>query len=330
MAFRLLITGANGFLGRGLIEAARTCNISVTAIILPGTDASGMDGIDVQPIEIIDSPEFRSLLNGQDAVIHLAGNMSGSRSQRYIAANVETVRELVDALREVNRPPRLIHVSSVAVPGPMADAQNGSLKRPPDEDSSCHPVSLYGRTKLAGESLALSGLPDLPVTVVRLPSAYGPGDSCFFDLFRMAKFGIFPKLCTRKKRFNLVFRDDFAAMMLAILEGPRISGVLNVGDPAIHTDEDLAQALGKAAGKTLRQVFLPRGVVAILGRVARAWEAVTGRPMLMSPGKVEEMSHSDWLQSFNRFQKLFPGIILTPLETGIAHTWRWYHDHDWL
>jgi len=322
---RLGITGANGFIGLALANASLTRGHHVTAIILPGLQDGGLAkaGARVVPLALRDGPELRSAFDGLDVLVNLAGNMLGASSRLYREANIETVRGVVAAIAGLPRPPRLIQISSVAALGPSPDG------RPLAEDAHPHPVSIYGRTKLSGETIALGRPGSL---VVRPPSIYGPGDRCFLELFQWARRGLFPLLCTRSKRFNLLFREDLIGLLLEVIARPDLSGILHLGHPVVHSAADLAAALGSAAGRTLRPVFLPRGAVSLLARVSSLPERVGAPPALMSPGKVEEMSRSCWLQDFSRSAPLVAatgGRYQTTLSEGIATTMAWYRKNGW-
>lgn len=320
------ITGANGFIGQALSKAALAHGHRVRAIILPGTAEQGLTAIGAQilSVPLIDGPALRSALDGLDVLVNLAGNMQGVAPRPYREANVETVRGVAGAIRGCSSPPRLIQMSSVAALGPSSDG------RPLDEDVRPQPVSIYGRTKLAGEAIAL-GIPR--ALVIRPPSIYGPGDRCFLELFQWACRGLFPLLCTRTKRFNLLFRDDLIDLLLTVLERPDLSGILHLGHAVVHSAEELSAALGSAAGKRLRPFFLPRGAVKLLARVSGLPERLGGTPALMSPGKVAEMSQPNWLQDFSRASASLGQSFShasTPLSEGVVITMNWYREHRWL
>lgn len=323
---RLGITGANGFIGQALTRAALSAGYQVTALILPGTPDPALSkaGAQVVPLELTDNQPLRQVFDNIDILVNLAGTMQGASRQRYRSANVETVRGIVAAASACPRPPRLIQMSSVAALGPSLDAI------PLSEEALPRPVSPYGETKQLGETLAL----ELQGTLVlRPPSIYGPGDRCFFDLFQWARRGVFPLLCTRTKRFNLLYRDDLLGLLLRVIERPDLTGILHLGFPLVHTATDLADALGAAAKRTLRPFFLPRGVVRLFARLSGVPERLGFEPALMSPGKAEEMSNPCWLQDFSRARRLLEineQASSTSLSQGISTTMNWYRENRWL
>jgi UDP-glucuronate 4-epimerase len=114
------------------------------------------------------------LLDGADAVIHLAGQPGVRLSwadwfQAYVDRNITASYRLLEAARRT-RVPRLVLASSSSVYG------NAST-HPTSEDSPTRPFSPYGVTKLAMEHLATAYGENwgLPVVLLRYFTVYGPG-----------------------------------------------------------------------------------------------------------------------------------------------------------
>ena len=109
-------------------------------------------------------------LDGVDVVFHLAAQAGLVRSWRefdsYMTCNVLATQRLLDAAAPHR--PHFLQISTSSVYGRFATG---------DEDSPLAPVSPYGITKLAAEHLcqAYAANFDLPVTILRLFSVYGPG-----------------------------------------------------------------------------------------------------------------------------------------------------------
>ncbi len=225
---------------------------------------------------------------------------------------------------------------------PLARLPN-PVHRPPQDDVRCifAPASLAKRKEWAvaprsaqggAEPIAppLAGLAGRHL-VVGLSSVYGPGDLCFFDLFQWAERECFLRLATPRKRFQLALVTDVARALWRVVDDESLTGILNVGNPAIHTDDDLAAALGEASGRApLRSVFLSPGATRLVGRLYDTTEAVTGYPQLMSSGKAREMSFPDWLQDFSRQKSRLPGLTWNSLISGTALTRQWYFQNGWL
>lgn len=109
-------------------------------------------------------------LEGVDAVFHLAAQAGLVRSwhefDSYMTCNMLATQRLLEAAAPQR--PHFLQISTSSVYGRFATG---------DENSPLAPVSPYGITKLAAEHLcqAYAANFDLPVTILRLFSVYGPG-----------------------------------------------------------------------------------------------------------------------------------------------------------
>src|SRR3546814_8749177 len=107
------------------------------------------------------------LVEGADAVIHVAGVINARNEAGFIAGNVAGTASMIAAAAAADVG-RFVHDSSLAA-------------REPE-------LSAYGRSKAENEKLmAESGL---DWAIVRPPAVYGPGDRESLALFRMAARGL--------------------------------------------------------------------------------------------------------------------------------------------
>ena len=174
-------------------------------------------------------------LAGVDAVVHLAAAVGdpppGRRAEAaYRAVNVDGTARLLDAAAGLP----VVWVSSASVYRP------GPYPAPVRED---HPAdsqrSAYGRTKAAGERLALAA----GVVSLRPRAVYGAGDRHLLPrLHRVVRAGR-AWLPGPDVALSLTSIDNLAAACLAALEWP--GGAYNIADDRIYRrDEVFARALG--------------------------------------------------------------------------------------
>jgi dTDP-4-dehydrorhamnose reductase len=166
---RVLITGANGILGRALSERLGGAH----TLYLWGREEA----------DLTDEVQVRSAGKSIafEAVVHAAAmtNVDGCESEpeRAMMANRDATRFVAALARE--RGAAMIYVSTDYV-------FDGSKGSPYMEEDPTHPINEYGRTKLAGEEAArASGAPCL---VVRTSWLYGPGGKNFVETIA-AKLG---------------------------------------------------------------------------------------------------------------------------------------------
>lgn len=132
-----LVTGANGFSGRNLLMQLRgqrgTRALGIGRSELPGVDLT---------CDLLDKSAVRALLERwqPDRIYHLVGSFANEWG-RDLQGNVESTRVLLEAVRSVERPCRILLVGSAAEYGEARGA-------PLHESTPLRPVSVYGLTKV--------------------------------------------------------------------------------------------------------------------------------------------------------------------------------------
>jgi nucleoside-diphosphate-sugar epimerase len=172
---KIVITGANGFVGRHLVQDLASKGFDLAAGVRQGssvpTEWQALAG--VSPVRLEGKAPFDKLLDGANTVIHLAGLAAAPRAGDAEAAlheaNVVLTAELVEAANRAGVK-RFIHLSSIrAVVGTTSAAVIDDRVLPA-------PVDAYGRSKLQSERLVADFAgPDRLAVTLRPPLVIGPG-----------------------------------------------------------------------------------------------------------------------------------------------------------
>ena len=110
---------------------------------------------------MFDSEALKKILKDADYLFHIAGVVKAKDEKEYYQGNVETTRVLLDVLCEVNSNiQKVVIVSSQTACGPSVDG------KPVTEETPEHPITRYGKSKLAQEQLAKKYMNKLPIKVV--------------------------------------------------------------------------------------------------------------------------------------------------------------------
>lgn len=168
---RVFLTGATGFIGSHVLRALRDAGYSVRALARPGSHLTPDVGTEVVAGDVLRSGELVPLLEGCDALIHVAGAYSFAPRDRsrLRAVNVGGTRGILEAAR-IAGVRRAVVTSSSSTVGPM---RNG---RPATEAdwAADERHSAYHASKIEQERAALAARV-APVLV--LPTApVGAGD----------------------------------------------------------------------------------------------------------------------------------------------------------
>jgi nucleoside-diphosphate-sugar epimerase len=162
---KVLITGANGFIGGTLMRYYQNQGQDVMGVDLVGNGADILEGDISQPDTI------SNLLQECDVIIHTAALVSNAMQDSDMwRVNVLATRNLINAAKE-HKVRRFVQISSVVAYGNSAE---GEL----DENQPVHADGgSYVLTKLASEHVVLSeqANDDIEIVILRPGDAYGPG-----------------------------------------------------------------------------------------------------------------------------------------------------------
>jgi nucleoside-diphosphate-sugar epimerase len=238
---RIAVTGASGFWGGVVARLGVELGADVVCVgRRPGPVGTHVFW-DAASSEVPD-------LSGADAVVHLAAAVGDPRPGKRVeaafrAVNVDGTRRLLEAAR--GRPVVWVSSASVYRPGPYAS--------PVRED---HPVdgqrTAYGRTKSAGEKLALAA----GAVVLRPRAVYGDGDPHLMPRLRRIVRGGRAWLPGPDVPLSLTAVENLASACLAAIgwtsgAGGWAAGAYNIADDCVYRRD---AAIGAVLGVPVRHV----------------------------------------------------------------------------
>jgi len=254
---RVSVTGATGFIGRALV---RRLLAEKHAVKIFARDAEKGEELAAQGAEVIRGDlrhpgAIEHLAEGAELLFHLAARVSGPGTrEQYMDANLGgTERMLSACARQKVR--RVVHLSSLAVYGPLVGP--GPITEETAFDEKPERRGFYAESKIAGDEFAASFAKErgLSVAILRPGLVYGPGRVPLGLLaFPAGKL----KFVFGRKRLHLPVNyienliDAMLAAATADTGGPED---FNVVDEENLTLGEYHQAVNDAAGGAT--IFLP-------------------------------------------------------------------------
>lgn len=317
----ILITGATGFVGSHLVEALAARGIRARALVRETSDTALLErhGFETVVGSLSDPASLRRAAAGARTVLHLAAATRALNEDTFRSINVEGTENVVAALRaEGGR--RMVYLSSMAAVGPS----RGRPVRPDDEP---RPLTAYGRSKLAGEEVALAS--GLDVAVIRAPAVYGPGDRDLLPFFRLARRGILPVVGRADRRVQLVHAADLASAVVAAGAAEGVSGVYHVAEPRSYGWGEVLSLVADAVGRRGVRVPVPGVVVKAAAALSEGLARLRGRPVIFDRDKAKELM-AGWLCDTAAARADLGFEPSFPLAEGLRETVEWYRTYGWL
>ena len=321
---KAVITGASGFIGSHLVEELLRRNWQVGAL-LHKRQLPAREGLKVFQGDIRDADALKEMIAGTDVLFHLAAALGASQigSSEFFQINAEGTANILDAARKAGVS-RVIHFGSAGVLGTVKE------NRPVGEDRPAHPIDIYEKPKLAGETTALNFAKEgMDVVIVRPGWAYGPGDRRTFKLIN----------AVAKKRFFMVtkghtlltpvyIRDLIEGVMLCV-EKARPGEIYHVAGPEVLPIRDVVRIIAEAAGVSIPRLSLPLFPVRIAAWSLEKFFSLFKKEAPLSMGKLGFFIHPKPLAIDKAKQELGYSPT-TDFRQGMRTTISWYRDHGWL
>ena len=219
---RILVSGANGFLGQQVVKQLLERGYSVRALIRPTASepAEWRDKVEIFRADLRVHEDLVSAFDGIDAVIHAAAATSGSEDSQFASSVVATERFLDAMVRSSVK--RLIHVSSLAVYD-WARAK-GTMDENTPLESDIYVMGPYAIAKVWQERVVsrYAAAHHWDLTIMRPGFIWGPQHAAIAGMGR--KFGRIYLLFGPTTRLPLSHVVNCADCIVAALECPRAIG----------------------------------------------------------------------------------------------------------
>jgi nucleoside-diphosphate-sugar epimerase len=267
---KVLVTGANGFIGTKLCKKLLCKNFCVHGAVRPGKSSFLPEGVEAVHIESINGDtDWKNILEGVNTVVHLAARVhvmkdsSSNPFDQYRKVNVIGSECLALKAAECGVK-RFIFMSSVKVNG----EENVSAYK---ESNAPAPRDLYAISKLQAEQrlMKIAAESGMELVILRPPLVYGPGVKAnFLELVKITNKGWPLPLANVNNQRSFIYLGNLVDAVLICMKHPRAAGqTYFVSDDEDISTPDLIRKIASTLNKSPRIFPFPRLLLFTIGKI---------------------------------------------------------------
>lgn len=266
----MLVTGANGFVGRALCDEAAAQGFRVRGATRTICHLAGVaENVIVGACD--NETDWTHALDGIDAVIHLAARVhvmhdeSGDPLAEFRKVNVAGAENLARQAASAGVK-RFVYVSSIKVNGEATCGEGKYTELNPPDPQDPYSVSKWEAEQALHRVAAETGL---EVVIVRPPLVYGAGvKGNFAQMLRVLAGGIPLPLAAADNRRSLVYVGNLVDALILCATHPAAAGqTYLVSDGEDVSTPELLRQLGAALGHPARLFSCPHALLRLAGRL---------------------------------------------------------------
>ena len=269
---KILITGANGFIGTHLCNELSNRNVKFRATARSANENNYADFVrcDLETTE-----SLNQLIDGCDMVVHLAGRAhvtNDDSQEKYQVANEFVTQRLANAAVQ-NGIARFVYISSIKVNG-----ESSGPGLPIRQSDTPNPLDNYGRSKLAAE-LALQEIcrvNNMDYVIIRPTLVYGKGVKANFSaLISAVKKGLPLPIATVKNSRSMIGINNLIDLIVATCTNPKAANQMFLASDGIDTSTPaLVRLIAASLNRRSRIFAFPISILRLLAAVIGKSSAV--------------------------------------------------------
>ena len=248
----ILVTGANGFVGRNLVGRLLKDGIAVRALVRNPAKAARLRdlGAELAEGDISNPSSLETAVKGCDRVVHLVGIIQEAPGVTFKGVHIDGTRNVLDAAKKEGV--KQFFLQSALGTRPNAKSQ-------------------YHRTKWEAEELVRAS--GLPFTILRPSLIYGPGDLFTIRLAETIKISpVLPVIGSGRSKIQPIFIDDVTECIQKISTSDSyLNEMYEIGGPEQLTYEEVTKAIAAALGIKRPTVHMPMFFMRTMARAAETF-----------------------------------------------------------
>lgn len=249
---KILITGANGYLGSNL--AYRLISNGADVRLTDLSDHCMLEGVDYRPCDFLVPEQIEKVIAEVDIIYFFTGRTGNSmegydRAADFVLGNEVTLLNLLNVIRTLEKKPKVVFPSTRLI-------YHGGIEHPINEKGTLNPKSIYAVNKWACEAYLQLYAENFGIdyTIFRISLPYGsnvPMENISYGamafLLNRARNGEPLKLFGEGSQYvSLVHIDDLSQILIQGGIHPSTNGrIFNVGGPDAMTMREVLEAICK-------------------------------------------------------------------------------------
>lgn len=326
---KVLVTGGSGFLGSHVAELLSSDGHQVVALVRKSSNRKFLQtlkNVELAEGSVEDKASVDAAMKDVDAVVHSAGLVKAKSEAEFRLINTQgTINLLEAALEHAPNLRRFVHVSSLEACGPSLDG------KPVPRDQE-HPVTAYGRSKLAAEKEVLARKDKLPGVILRPAAIYGPRDVEILEAFRAASKRQYPVIGNGAMLGCYTYGPDCARACIAAIEADIPSGEIYFVDDGspLPMSRAMGELLHEALGTSpLLKVGVPLPVLRLASLGVEAYGRARGKAVMLTREKATMLAHH-WVCESAKTRADLGWTPQVSFPEGLKLTAAWYRENGWL
>jgi dihydroflavonol-4-reductase len=324
----LLVTGASGFVGAAIANAARDAGYRVRVLVRPSSPRTNIEPTDEVFIgDICDPPSLVPALRGVRYLAHAAADyrLWSPTPEDIVGTNVEGTRTIMEeALRAGVE--RIVYTSSVATLELRDDMPADETRSLPEGKA----IGAYKRSKVLAEHVVEDMVQHhrLPAVIVNPAAPIGPRDVKPTPTGRIiveCASGRMPGFV--RTGLNLVHVDDVAAGHLAALRRGGIGERYILGGENVLLATMLAD-IAAIVGRRPPTLSFPIAALYPVALAAEAWARLTGQEPFATRDGLRMARHYMFFNDAKARREL--GYTSRPYREGLADAIAWFRQAGYL
>lgn len=336
MSHKILVTGAGGFIGGFVVEAALSRNYETWAGVRTSTSREYLQDERIRFVNLdFGNParlreqlqEWKQKIGRWDYIVHNLGVTKSKNPDDFDKINYGYLRNFVEALTECKMvPDKFVYMSSLGAWG-KGDEKDYTPIRPTDKP---HPDTRYGQSKLHSEQF-LQSVADFPYIALRPTGVYGPREKDYYLMFKSIKYGIDFGVGYRKQLLTFIYIKDLVNAIFAALESPVSRKGYFLSEERAYTAEEFRHYVAQALHKRfVLPVIVPCWALWVISAIAEWVAGKMGKSSTLNRDKYHIMCQRNWRCDTSEARQELGFTPHYSLEEGIRETIAWYKAHRWL